>query len=207
MNSSKTFASALLAALSLASSPAFANRFYQAENMLGCGTIVSVRDVRQAPLYDAEYEHHVAGRAGTGDIAVAAAGFGLIGAVTAGVSSLLFDAVRDSSVSQEGVKAPAGGEWKNIKAVKVLMDDGAEMNLPLMAQPTSALGTKYEAGKRVRVYWLPARQSIQIALRMPVADQGAKNYQLRCKREVPAERAAEVFRAAAQLVDEALVIN
>ncbi|MFN5095816.1 hypothetical protein [Limnohabitans sp.] len=198
---------AAIALLSTSGTQAQANRFFKPENMLGCGTVVSVREVKQAPLYDAEYERHVSGRAGTADLAVVAVGFGLLSAATAGVASLVVDALRDGSVSQEGVKAPPDGEWKNIKAVRIVMDEGAVINLPLMAQPSSALGTKYEAGKRVGVYWLPDRQSIQVALRSPVPDPGAKNYQLRCKREISGERASEIFQVANQLVNESLVVN
>lgn len=184
-----------------------ASIFYNRDNALGCATVVSVRDVKQAPIYDHEYERNFGGRGGSGDLAVAAIGFGLLNTVTAGVASLVFDAVRDPTTPLDGVKAPANGEWKHIKAVQVQMDDGPVMNLPLLMRPSFGSGPLYRPGQRLSVYWLRERGSIQLSVVGRAPEPSDKTYNNWCLRTVAPEQASEVFRMAEHLVDESLVVN
>jgi hypothetical protein len=195
---------AALAVSSTAHASTVASTFMKRENRLGCATIQSVRNLNQTPLYDFEYERSVSGSGGSAELAIAAVGLGLLNAATAGVASLVVDAVRDPSKPQPGVKPPADGVWRHVKAVQIKMDDGAVMNLPLVA-PHGSLAPSYEAGSRVRVFWLPERDSLQLTLtgRMPLPED--KTYNAWCLRAVPQDRAQEIFKAAASLVKEELI--
>lgn len=195
---------AVLADSSTAHAFTVASTFMKRENRLGCATIQSVRNLNQTPLYDFEYERSVAGSGGSAELAIAAVGLGLLNVATAGVASLVVDAVRDPSKPQPGVKPPTDGVWQHVKAVQIKMDDGAVMNLPLVAAH-GAFTPSYEARSRVRVFWLPERDSIQLTLtgRMPMPEE--KNYNAWCFRAVPQDRAQEIFKAAASLVKEELI--
>lgn len=195
---------AVAAAITPSQASSVASTFMKREHRLGCATIESVRNLAQAPMYDFEYERSVSAAGTSTDLAIAAAGLGLLNAATAGAASLIVDAVRDPSKAQTGVVTPKDGVWRHVKAVHIKMDDGAVMRLPLVA-PHGSLAPTYEAGARVRVFWLPERDSIQLTLtgRMPLPQD--KSYNAWCLRAVPEERAAEIFKAAASLVNEALI--
>jgi hypothetical protein len=195
---------AILAVTTSSDASTVASAFMKRENRLGCATIQSVRPLNQTPLYDFEYERSVGGSGGSSELAIAAVGLGLLNAATAGVASLVVDAVRDPSKPQTGVKPPTDGVWRHVKAVQIKMDDGAIMNLPLVA-PHGSLAPSYEAGSRVRVFWLPERDSLQLTLtgRTPLPDD--KSYNAWCLRAVPQDRAVEIFKAAASLVKEELI--
>ena len=176
--------------------------FYNQKSRLGCGTITSVRNVNQAPLYDYEYEHLHGGRAASTDIAQLASGFGLVGQVVALATSITVDSARDSSATLEGVKEPKNGAWTNIKAIRLLMDDGRVMNLPLTGQPKLVMGPKYEEGQRVTAYIIKDRKSIQITMKRKSPLPGEKLYEAYCSQTADAGEADEAIKSKEYLVDE-----
>lgn len=205
MNNLHNFAVfAFLAVSATSHASTVASVFMKRENRLGCATIQSVRPLNQTPLYDFEYERSVGGSGGSAELAIAAVGLGLLNTATAGVASLVLDTIRDPTKSQPGVKPPTDGVWRHVKAVQIKMDDGAVMNLPLVA-PHGSMAPSYEAGSRVRVFWLPERDSLQLTLtgRTPLPED--KSYNAWCLRAVPQDRAVEIFKAAASLVKEELI--
>lgn len=176
--------------------------FFNPRNRIGCGTITSIRNVNQAPLYDREYEELVGGNGSTGSLAVAVSGLGIVSQTVAALTSLTVDAARDSSSAVDVVKAPDGGVWKNVKAVRVLMDDGSAMNLPLTAQPKLSIDPKYEQGRRVSVYLLKDRNSIQLNLLGKAPAPGEKLHDAYCSRRVTEDEAATALKEKAALVQE-----
>ena len=180
--------------------------FFNQKSRLGCGTITSVRNVNQTPLYDYEYEHLRGGRAASTDVAQLASGFGIVGQAVALATSMTVDLVRDSSATLEGVKEPENGVWKNIKAVRVLMDDGRVMNLPLTAQPKLVMGPKYEEGQRVTAYMIKDRKSIQITMKRKSPLPGEKLYDAYCSLTADVEEAAEAIKAKEFLVKEINIV-
>lgn len=181
--------------------------FYNRLSRLGCGTITSVRKVNQAPLYDQEYEQRHGGRSPTTDVALLASGFGVVGQVIALATSMTVDVVRDSSVALEGVKEPANGIRKNILAVRVVMDDGSVMNLPLTAQEKLTLKPKYEEDRRVTVYMIKDRKSIQLTMARKSPLPSEKLYDAYCSQTAEAGEAAEAIKAKENLVQEANIID
>ena len=189
-----------LAFCSAAALASDATRFYNRSNRLGCGTILAVADVNQAPLYDREYEALVGGKGSTADLVGHAVSLNLAGVIEAVAVGLAVDAARGESSDQGSVKPPADGVWKNIKAVRVKMDSGEVMNLPLTGQPTLDPGPKYEEGRRVTVFLLPQYKSIQLSMRgrQPAPDD--KTYAGWCSANVAPATAAEAFAASSSLV-------
>lgn len=200
----------VLCGLTVAASIAHASDafyFFNPKNRIGCATITSVRNVNQAPLYDREYEMLVGGRGGTANLAVIVSGLGIVGQAAAVVTSMAIDAVRDPSVAVESVQTPAEGVWTNVQAVRVVMDDGSVMNLPLTAQPKLTIGPKYEVGRRVSVYLLKDRNSIQLGLggRAPLPDDKLHNGY--CRRGVDQAEAEAALKEKANLVQEDKIIG
>lgn len=203
----KSFAACSLLLVASVAQASDALYFFNPRNRIGCGTITSVRNVNQAPLYDREYEDLVGGNGSTGSVAVAASALGIVSLAAAATTSLAVDAVRDPSTATDGVKTPADGVWKNIKAVRVLMDDGSVMNLPLTGQPKLSLDDKYEEGRRVSVYFLKDLNSIQLNLRGKAPAPGERLHDAYCSRRVTQEEATIALKEKAALVQEENIID
>lgn len=204
------FKTVFLCALTLAASAAHASDafyFFNPQNRIGCATITSVRNVNQAPLYDREYEMLMGGRGGSANLAIIVSGLGIVGAAGAVAASLAIDAVRDPSVAVDGVQTPADGTWTNVQALRVEMDDGNVMNIPLTAQPKLTLGPKYEVGRRVTVYLLKDRNSIQLGLGGRAPLPGDKLHDGYCKRGVSQSEAEAALKEKANLVQEDKIIG
>lgn len=200
----------VLCALTMTASLAHASDafyFFNPQNRIGCATITSVRNVNQAPLYDREYEVLVGGRGGTGDLAVIVSGLDIVGTVAAAATSLAVDAVRDPSAAVDGVQTPADGTWTNVQALRVEMDDGSVMNIPMTAQPKLTPGPKYEVGRRVTVYLLKERNSIQLGLGGRAPLPGDKLHEGYCKRGVSQAEAEAALKEKANLVQEDKIIG
>lgn len=207
MFSFKTIAFGSLIGLSTIAHASDTMYFFNLQSRIGCGTITTVRNVNQPPLYDREYELLMAGRGGTGDLAGIASNLGIVGQAVAAVASLSVDAVRDRSDSLEAVKTPAAGVWTNVKAIRVAMDDGREINLPLTAQPKLGTGLKYERGRRVEVYLLKDRNSIQLGMQRKPPLQDEKLYATYCRRTADAADSETALTEKAHMVQEDKIVD
>lgn len=208
----QTFKSLVLCLFAFSTGMASAEptNFFLRANRLGCGTITSVRDVNQAPLYDKQYELLVSGKGSSSTLMGAAVQLDLVGAGQALVLGVTLDATRGSSTSQEGVRPVEPSEgfaWKGVKAVRIRMDDGHVLNLPLTAQPTLSLGPKYDEGQRVTLFLIPQHKSIQVALAGMKPMPGHKNYAGWCSGFVDPSDSAAALAAAASLVREDKIVT
>ncbi len=199
----------VLCALALVTTAATADstNFFLRANRMGCGTITLVRDVNQAPLYDQQYELLVGGKGSSSTVMGAAVQLDLVGVLKAAVVGAAIDAARGPSTAQGGVKPVEGGVWKDVKAVRVQMDDGTVMNLPMTAQPKLSTGPKYEEGRRVTVFLIPAHSSIQLAMagRQPPPED--KTYAGWCSNMVEPAVSEAAMAAAASLVQEDKIVQ
>ena len=177
--------------------------FFKPTKRIGCGTITSVRKVNQLPLYDREFEMAVGGNPTTRDLVYLASFIPGVGVATAVVGSMVADGVIGSSSAVATVSMPPNG----VQAVRVVMDDGSVLNLPLTAIPSGSLKPGYEVDRRVEVFLLKDRSSIQLGLagRAPMATE--KLYSAYCSMRTDPEDAAAAVKGAASLVQEDKILN
>lgn len=193
-----------LCCLALASSASQASDtlyFFNQQSRIGCGTITSVRNVNQAPLYDRAYEMRFVKRGGDGDIAIVASAFGVVGAVAALVVKSVITDVVAQNVSIDTVVAPADGIWKHVKAISVSMDDGNNINVPLTEE------RNYKPGARVEVYLIKDRNSIQIGTQRPIPAFDGKLYPYICKRTADEALAVAFLKEKSDLVQEDKIVD
>lgn len=194
----------VLCCITVASSASQASEtlyFFNQQSRIGCGTITSVRNVNQAPLYDRAYEMRFVKRGGDSDIAMISSAFGVVGTAAALVAkSIITDTVADN-ISIDTVVAPADGVWKHVKAVSVTMDDGNIINVPLTEE------RNYKAGARVEIYVIKDRNSIQIGTQRPIPATDTKLYQYVCRRTADEALAVAFLKEKSDLVQEDKIVE
>lgn len=181
--------------------------FYNRDMLIGCGTIVSVRNVNQSPLMEYEYAAQNGTSIRTGDIAALMSVNGVAGFLTAAIGSVVVDNALQKNA--EDVKEQTN--WENVKAVRVKMDSGEEINLPLFKPRTGGTDRRqYADGKRVTVYHVPRYKSIQLDAMArppnPNEQDKARLYQILCKRRLDDATANSALKEAANLVQEDKII-
>jgi hypothetical protein len=125
-------------------------RFIKAGNLIGCGAVVSLRNVNQTPAYDQQYEMQFNGSGSTSDIAGLAAQAGILGmaaAVIAGVTAdATIDATRTATREIKMVNVPENHGL--VKAVQLRLADGREINLPMLDANGTDFSGHYKVGNR-----------------------------------------------------------
>lgn len=188
-----------------------ASKFGGVSDVIGCGTAISVRNLNQAPLYTKEYEAVRADRMGsTADAAGALAGFGVVGAVAGFVGALAADTAIDANVKTASPVAPAGGAWKDVKAIKIKMDDGREINLPQIEIGNSVPGSfRFKEGQRYILNYSKDLDNIQIFIKginLPIPSDVDK-YERMCRLRIEKAVADSIIERSANLVDETKIIT
>lgn len=149
-----------------ATGDAGSQRFIKAGNLIGCGSVVSVRNVNQQPVYDDEYERQYIGRANSGSALGFLAEVGVVGsvvsigaaAIAGGTADMISDANRTAPRKQKIITVPDNG--KEVKAIRLRMDDGREINLPMLRPPI--IDSQYEVGNRYQVFYSPTYMNLQL---------------------------------------------
>ena len=184
-------------------------RFMKPENQMGCGTVVSVRNVNQVPEYDREYEAQFGNNTNTGDIAALAAQNGVVGLVAGAVASTLVDAtVAANKETQSTIKLlNVQKDQGLVKAVQLRLDDGSEINLPLLDAPRLSPFGHYKVGNRYRVYYSATFNNVQLVVSGERASYDSPERaevarKLWCKRTLAEDKIKAVLEAHAHKVDE-----
>lgn len=143
---------------------AHASKFGGIQDIIGCGVIVSVRNVNQAPIYTKEYEAVRPGRfGGSSQVAGVLGGFGIIGSAVAVIGSAAVDAAVEANVKTElPVDKPDGGVWKGVRAVQIKFDDGREINVPYIEMIDVPGSRRFKAGERYSFNYSRELDSIQV---------------------------------------------
>ena len=187
-------------------------RFIRGEFRVGCATVVSVRNVNQSPTYDIQFESQYYGGSGSSDIASVVAQLGLVSVGTAAAGMLVSDVVASQVRGTEKeirlMKVPTNMGW--VKAVQLRMDDGSEINLPLLDPIKLSPVAQYKVGSRYTVFYSPTFQNLQV---LPVGlkdkygtlQEEQQQTQMRCKRTLPDDKAVAVLKAHANKVDESKI--
>lgn len=184
-----------------------ASEFFDRQNLIGCGTITDVRDVNQPPLFDNEYVAQNKDGIRTYGIASMMAGAGLLKWAAAAIGTV----AADEALSKEPQKVKEQDNWTNVKAVRVRMDDGQEINLPLIKPRGDIERRQYTQGKRVTVFHVPQYSSIQLDTMIRLPEPGdeakAKSYEFHCKRRLDDATATAVLKDAESLVRQDKIIQ
>lgn len=187
-------------------------RFIKADMRIGCATVLAVRNLNQQPAYDMQYESQFGSASGSADIASLGVQTGVLGVGAAVAGMLATDAVVSEARPTERqiklLRVPTNAQM--VKAVKLGLDDGAEVNLPLLDAPKLSFGSKYKVGGRYMVYYSPTFENLQVikgALKdkYESPEEGAKDLERFCKRTLTDDKAKAVLAANANKVDESKV--
>lgn len=186
-----------------------ATDFVDMRGQIGCGTITSVRNLNQAPLYNYEYES-AWGKTNSGSLASVANGFGLIGFAGAVIGSIAVDTVVSSNSAPIEVKPPSeGAAWKDVRAVRIELDDGRQVNLPLMVAGKLDFASRtYQVGERVRLQYHKQLNNIQLMPKGLTAPKpGEDKYERNCALRANKLDADTIVKASENLVNEANIIE
>lgn len=131
-----------------------------------------------------------------------------LGIAVALAKTVVIDSAVEAKASTSSVVTPASGSWENVLAVQIQLDDGSVINVPLIGQPKLSFQQKYEVSKRVTIFLLRDRNSIQVSfLGLHPLPADEKRYAAWCARTVDANEALLVVKNNANLVDESKVPN
>jgi hypothetical protein len=179
---------------------------------IGCGEMVSVRDVNQRPLVvnDPRYKPHTPDKNIHGQGVIAGL-FQILGAnpITAIVGEVATVVVAghtpspsSEEVAKEIARQEAANDYKDVVAVKFKFDDGREINIP-----SYRLSLDYKAGERFSAFWSKANQAIVFNLISNNSRPGGIWYEKLCSQTLAKEVADAAIAASANLVDESKIIQ
>lgn len=189
--------------------------FFDSSKQIGCGTITSVRNVDQEPMlsddsmaYRLEYRPVKDRTESLGTLALFTEN-SLSGAVAAVAGSIIYDAVANSK-SDVATLNPAERLGKKMHAVRIALDDGRVMNLPLIeAKKPFLFGHGYEVGRRVFVAYNQLYRNIQIEY--PQSSQppvkGESSYEKTCDFRADKDLADLIVKNSEFIVDESKIVE
>lgn len=182
-------------------------RFYDPQTRIGCGTIVSIRQVDQNPLesaYTADYRANYR-RSDTSDVAALLVGGGVIGMVVGAAGSAAANVAMDASKKDPAVVP--GVRWgRKVLALRIALDDGRELNLPMIERRTNLSGNHFKVGLRGPLSYSDNFQNIQMANGSIPPLPGVSGYEEACSVNIAKEKADGVIKAGGNLVDETKII-
>lgn len=187
-------------------------RFIKAGNRIGCGSVVSVRKVNQAPMYDNRYEGQFNGTGSSSDIAGAAAQLGVVGIATAVIAGVTTDTALEArrTPKKEIRLANVPKNSGIVKAIQLRLDDGHEVNLPLVDANKFDFSGHYKVGNRYAVYYSPTYDNLQL---FPLGEkksfdspEQAERYRLlSCSIQLDEKKTADLLDKFAHKVDESKI--
>lgn len=188
---------------------AHAEDLWKRAEQIGCGTVTSVRKLNQSPLFNQEYLNSIGGSTNAGDVATIASRVVPFGEVAAVAISIGVAAVVDAAKREPTpvVGSPRGGAWKNVSAVRIQMDDGRVINLPLMNADLLVRGHEYKTDQRLSLTFSKYANAIQIApkpFKTPIP--GSPSYSYYCGVNGDKDLADAAIRNGEHLVNEANII-
>lgn len=187
-------------------------RFVKVGNRVGCGTVISLRNVNQTPVYDMRYEGQFIGNSNTSDVAGLAVQTGLLGMAVAGVASIAtdvtIDATRTAKKQIKMVNVPR--DQGLVKAVQLRMDDGQEINLPMLDANKFDFSGHYKVGNRYEVFYSPTYDNLQLFAsrekeKYDTPEEAEKAKKWFCSADLDKAKADELIATNANKVDESKI--
>lgn len=188
------------------------DRFTKQGNRLGCGTVTSLRNVNQTPLYDKQYELQFNGSGSTRDLAGLSAQLGIVGMAAAVIGSVATDtAIEATRTAKKEIKLVNVPQNRGlVKAVQLTLDSGDIINLPLVDVNKFEFSGHYKVGKRYKVYYSPTYENLQLVesdedemKRTP--EQAARIWKWFCSPQLDKARIDELLSAHGNKVDESKI--
>lgn len=200
---------AIMAAIGMQS--AHAESYFVASNIVGCGTIKSIRRTDQEPLpsFDLfETKRNYRAGANTGSTFGQLLSGGVIGLATAIVGTVVADAAIDSSKTHPPVVGQGERFGKKLLALQIAMDDGREVNLPEI-EPINKLFalSSYQEGMRLVLAYNEIENALIIGWSESSHRPGDSGYEKECGLRLEKEKADAILKASEHLVDESLILQ
>ena len=178
---------------------------------IGCGEMVSVRNVNQKPLVtsDSRYKPYTPDKNIHGQGLIAGV-FQILGAnpVAAAVVEVATVVVAgytpppsSEEVAKDIASQEAANDFTDVVAIKFKFDDGREINIP-----TYRISIGYKAGERFSAFWSRPSKAIVFSLMRTNARPGDGRYDRFCSQTTDKETADAAIAASANLVDESKII-
>ncbi|PJC20459.1 MAG: hypothetical protein CO065_05485 [Comamonadaceae bacterium CG_4_9_14_0_8_um_filter_57_21] len=184
-------------------------RFIKAGNRIGCGTVVSLRKVNQTPFYDQQYEMQFNGSGGTSDIAGLAVQTGLLGMAAAVIASVATDATIEATrtAKKEIKMVNVPRDQGLVKAVKLRLDDGREINLPMLDANKFDFSGHYKVGNRYQIFYSSTYDNLQLFAsrekeKYDTPEEAEKAKKWFCSSDLDKTKADELIANNANKVDE-----
>ena len=184
-------------------------QFFDEASQMGCGAIVSVRNVDQWPVGNGdETRWRLAGngKMSSGGTFGQLAGGGVIGFGAALLGSLVVDGVADATKSPPPEK-PGMRYGHKVFAIKLLLDDGREINMPMIERAPTFSGGQYKAGRRERLSFNNKNAHIQFENSFQPPIKGESGYAEKCALKIDKAVADDIILRSAKLVDETKIVN
>lgn len=200
---------AILAALG--TQIAQAESYFNASNIVGCGTIKSIRRTDQEPLpsFDLhEIKRNYRAGANTGSTFGQLFSGGMIGLATAIVGSVVADAAIDASKNHPPVVGQGERYGKKLLALQIAMDDGREVNLPEI-EPINKLFaiSSYQDGMRLVLAFNEMENALIVDWSESRYRPGDSGYEKECGLRLDKEKADAILQTSEHLVDESLILQ
>lgn len=187
-------------------------RFIKAGNLIGCGTVVSLRKVNQTPFYDQQYEMQFNGSGSTSEVAGLAVQTGLLGMAAAVMASAATDATIEATCTAKKeikmVNIPK--DQGLVKAVKLRLDDGREINLPMLDANKFDFSGHYKVGNRYQIFYSPTYDNLQLFAsrekeKYDTHEEAEKAKKWFCRTDFDKTKADELIANNANKVDESKI--
>jgi hypothetical protein len=139
------------------------------KDQVACGNIVSVRKSGQLPMYDDEYIKSTKSHRQANEVGVVAMGLGVLGPVGAAIASIGTEIAVNTAIDgkkPEPILEIVDPNYNNgnVRAIRIALDDGREINLPVIRNNIGSFGT-YAAGDRVNLVLSRQQGVLQIKYR------------------------------------------
>lgn len=183
----------------------------QQRELLGCGTLVSIRPVNQKPFPNIRNSKVVESRSpGSTVIQVLSQlpGASVVGTVAAAVlSDTVAASIGESANSAAEAQQEATQNYTDVSAVAFKFDNGRTVKLPMIV----VSGMRYKPGVRLYAYRNVTQNGIlqlgENALFLGIPDVGDSNYPEKCSSQVAPEVVDATITAFSDRVDESKIIN
>ena len=200
----------LVVVLSLISVSVYAEKtdFDKKIDRIGCGTVLSVKDVNQKPVPDSRF---IPRGIDSGQGVVAGIfgifGFGVVASVVGEIGTVLIAGeAKKASEEKDLANQEETKTYKHVIAMKFKFDDDREVNIPMYRLS----GSRYMEGARLVAYYPESQKVIQFSINPHFANIpkiGDVEYAEKCSNILSVESVNAAIETSANMVDESKIVQ